>query len=176
MLSAILGALAQLPGLLGQYFKRKYDLEEIRLETRKQIELEKQKLAAKLALAEQQRQEASLKATGTYFKYFTFVMWFGPYIAQLIWPPLGQKIFENMLGMPEWYAQSCVTIMFTVWGISVSAPAISNIFSGMHKFFKERRAYTLKKGALSDKEFFKKLRSIQGYVTQEQVDKYNEQQ
>ena len=36
-----------------------------------------------------------------------------------------------MLSMPPWYTQSVVTIMFTVWGISVTAPVVGSIFSGL---------------------------------------------
>jgi hypothetical protein len=173
ILSIILPFLSKLPGMLGDFFKKKQEIEQIRWETEKQLEIERQKLTAKLAEAEYRRVEATLKATGRYFKYFTFVMWFGPYMAGLVYPPLAKQIFENLALMPQWYVESVVMIMFTIWGISVSAPAVVNIFNGMHKFFKARREFKLDKERLKAKDFFDKLRQIQGYVSQEQVDEYN---
>lgn len=172
-LSVIFNLLSGLPGILGDYFKRKQEIEEIR--ARGAVEKEKAlvELAKERAKAEHERAVASLKATGVYFKYFTFVMWFGPYIIQLCYPPLGQTIFQNMAGMPQWYVESIVMIMFTVWGISVSAPVIGNIFKGIGTFFEAQRAYKLNKADIDSTKFFKILREIQGHVSQETVDKYN---
>jgi hypothetical protein len=72
--------------------------------------------------------------------------------------------------MPEWYAQSCVAIMFTVWGISVSAPVVANIFQGLGHFFQARREYKLEKAKIDRKAFFGGMRKLfpKG-MTQDQV-------
>lgn len=144
ILAIILPLLSQLPGAIGDYFKGQQKIEQLKQENNLAIQQANIQLAQEMARAKLEWQKEALKSTGSYFKYFTFIMWFGPYMAQLIYPPLGKQIFENMSGMPEWYAQSCVLIMFTIWGISVSAPVISNIFAGMKTFFAERRDYKVK--------------------------------
>jgi hypothetical protein len=80
--------------------------------------------------------------------------------------------------MPEWYVQSCMLIMFTVWGISVSAPVVSNIFSGLAGFFHDRKEqkqeFALKKQILINrKAFFDALRVQQGVVSPEDVKKWD---
>lgn len=160
ILSIILPLLMKLPGALGDYFKGQQEITV--LKQKAEIELQKAniELSKELAQARLDYQKASLKATGKKFKYFTFVLWFGPYMSQILYPPLGRQIFENMAGMPEWYAQSCVAIMFTVWGISVSAPVVANIFSGLGRFFRERQDYKIKKAEVDRKVFFDGIRKL----------------
>ena len=148
----------KLPGQIGEYFQTKQEIQKIKLENERQEALAQAKLAGDIALANLEFQKVALASTGANFKYFTFAMWFGPYIMQIIYPALGKQIFDNMLGMPEWYAQSCVAIMFTVWGISVSAPVVANIFSGLGQFFQARREYKLEKAKIDRKAFYDALK------------------
>jgi hypothetical protein len=176
ILALILPLLSQLPGKVGDYFKGQQEIEQLKQEAVKELQLANIKLAGELAKAELERQKEVLKATGAYFKYFTFGMWFGPYCAQVICPPLGKQIFENMLGMPEWYAQSCVAIMFTIWGISVSAPVIEKIFNGLGQFFKQRQIIKVATSANADNTtLFEVIRAIAPgkQLSQAQVDKIN---
>lgn len=160
ILAMILPLLSQLPGAVGDYFKRQQEIEKLKQEGRIELQKANIKLSGELAKAELERQREALRATGKNFKYFTFAMWFGPYIAQILYPPLGRTIFENMAGMPEWYAQSCVAIMFTVWGIAVSAPVVSNIFNGLGQFFKNRQSYKLQKAKIDRTAFFDGIRKL----------------
>lgn len=176
ILALILPLLSQLPGKVGDYFTGQQEIEKLKQEAAKELQLANIRLAGELAKAELERQKAALKATGAYFKYFTFVMWFGPYCTQVLYPPLGKQIFENMLGMPEWYAQSCVAIMFTIWGISVSAPVIEKVFNGLGQFFRQKQII---KAATSpnvdDKALFEVIRAIAPgkQLSQTQVDEIN---
>lgn len=177
ILAMILPLLSQLPGQIGGYFKGQQEVQI--LKQKAEIELQKAniELSAQLAKARLEYQKESLKATGKGFKYFTFAMWFGPYIAQIIYPPIGKQIFDNMLGMPEWYAQSCVAIMFTVWGISVSAPVVANIFAGLGNFFRERRIMkTATSANVDNAALFEIIRSMthNNQLSQRQVDKIND--
>lgn len=160
LLAILLPLLAKLPGQIGDYFQTQADIQKLKLDTEKELQLANLKLAGEIAKADLERSREIVKATGAGFKYFTFFMWFGPYMAQIIYPPLGKQIFDNMLGMPEWYAQSCVAIMFTVWGISVSAPVVANIFDGLSKYFAGRREYKLEKARIDRKAFFDGVRKL----------------
>lgn len=160
LLAVILPLLAKIPGQIGEYFQTKQEIEKIKLDTEKQLQLANMTMQAEMAKANLEFQKSALAATGSMFKYFTFFMWFGPYMAQIVYPPLGKQIFDNMLGMPEWYAQSCVAIMFTVWGISVSAPVVANIFQGLGNFFQARRDYKIEKAKVDRKVFFDGLKKM----------------
>jgi len=176
ILAILLPLLSKLPGQIGDYFQTKQEIEKIKLDTQKEKELANLKLVGEIAKADLERSKEIVKATGAEFKYFTFFMWFGPYMLQVVYPPLGKQVFDNMLGMPEWYAQSCVAIMFTVWGISVSAPVIANIFNGLGEFFREKRII---KAAMSQNvdnvALFELIRSMtpKNQLSQKQVDSIN---
>ncbi len=169
ILTTLFSLLSNLAGPLGQYFKSKQEVEQLKIDTQKEIQLATMKLSAEIAQADMEKAKTVLAATGQYFKYFTFFMWFGPFIMGIINPALGKEIFVNLSGMPEWYVQSCMLIMFTVWGISVSAPVVGSIFSGLGNFFAERRDYKLEKAKIDRKAYFAALRKLQGYVTDADV-------
>lgn len=176
ILGIILPILSQLPGAIGGYFKGQQEIEVIKQQVAKELQLANVRLSGELAKAELEKQKEALKATGKGFKYFTFSMWFGPYLMQIIYPPLGKQIFDNMLGMPEWYAQSCVAIMFTIWGISVSSAVAASIFDGLSNFFAERRIVKAATSPNVDNEaLFEVIRAIapRGRLSQEQVDRIN---
>lgn len=166
-LAFLLPLLSQLPGAIGKYFEQRNELEAARIEAARQLEVAKQQLAMETAKAQLELNKTIVSSTGSYFKYFTFIMWFGPFIVGIIAPKMGMDIFNNLKLMPEWYVQSCMLIMFTVWGISVSAPVISNIFSGLSDFFISQR-----KAGLNRKLFYDTLRSVKGNISQAEVDLY----
>lgn len=159
MWAILLPILAQLGGKLGDYFKQKNDLEMQRLETERQIEVAKQQMAADIAKTQMELNKTIIQATGSYFKYFTFFMWFGPFMIGTVSPSRAHDIFTNWAGMPDWYVQSCMLIMFTVWGISVSAPVVSNIFSGLGQFMSDRREYKLEKAKINRDAVFAEVRA-----------------
>jgi len=91
----------------------------------------------------------------------------------LVSPDLSKLIFSNLSAMPDWYVQSCVLIMFTIWGISVSAPVVSNIFSNLGNYLADKRVYKLEKARIDRKAFFDALRKLKGTLTQADVDAQN---
>lgn len=176
VLALVLPMLTKIPGQIGDYFKARQEIEKLKLATEKELQIENLKLAGDVAKADLERSKEAVKATGAEFKCFTFFMWFGPYMAQIVYPPLGKQIFDNMLGMPEWYAQSCVAIMFTVWGISISAPVVANIFSGLGTFFADRRIIKAATSPNVDNEaLFALIRSMKkdNKLSQEEVNRIN---
>lgn len=173
VITGVIGLLSKLPGLAGDYFQQRAEIKRIELETQRQVALEKQKLSAIIAENEYKRASAALNATGRYFKYFTFVMWFGPYMIGLVSPEICQKIFNNLGMMPEWYVQSIVMIMFVIWGVSASSPVVGSIFNNMAVYFKEKRDQKILMKEADRKAFFNGLRAAQGFVTQDDVSKFN---
>jgi hypothetical protein len=172
-LMLLLPLLSGLPGILGQFFTAKTQLAQAQLNANLAIEQAKIGLASQIAQAEMEVSKTIIGATSPHFKYFTFFMWFGPYMLQIIRPSLGQIVFQNMAGMPPWYAQSCVAIMFTVWGISVAAPVVNNIFNSLGNFFQASRTDKIAMKAVDKKAFFDALRHLNGNVTPADVSKYS---
>lgn len=155
----IFSFLSSLPGLIGNYFQKKTELEIQKVQTQQAIELATQQAVAEAAKAQFDLNKTIVNATSSNFKYFTFFMWFGPFMIGTVWPRKAAEIFANLSTMPEWYVQSCMLIMFTVWGISVSAPVVGNIFSGLSQYFKDRREYKLEKARINRDAVFSTLRS-----------------
>lgn len=176
ILALILPILAKLPGQAGEYFKQKADLQLEELKTKKEVELATRQMAQELAKSQFELNKIIVNATGTYFKYFTFIMWFGPFMFTYIRPVWSQEIFKAWATMPPFYFQSCMLIMFTVWGISVSAPAVSGIFTSLGQFFADRREYKLEKARINRDAAFTKLKSkwFPKGMNQTQVEDFNE--
>ena len=170
----LLPILAKLPGMIGDYFKQQADLASAQMETSKQVELAKQQYASEIAKSQMQLNQIIVQSTGSKFKYFTFFMWFGPFMVGVVSPKAAHEIFVNLTAMPEWYVQSCMLIMFTVWGISVSAPVVSNIFSGLSSYLSGRRDFKLERAKIDRKVFFEALRAVKGTLTQKDVDLENQ--
>lgn len=165
--SLLFGFLGNLPGAIGDYFKRKNDLALAKIDSDTKIEQARAQLAGEIAKAELEKATVTLGATGAWFKYCTFVMWFGPFVLGIFWPSKAHEVFVNLAAMPEWYVQSIIALMFTVWGIAVSAPVVSNIFGSLSEFFAARR-----QAKLPEKMFYSVLRSVKGNLTQAEVDAY----
>lgn len=165
MFALLIPLLAQLPGLIGKYFQQVNEIKSAELEAKRQVELAKQQMASDIAKAQLDLNKTIVASTSSHFKYFTFLMWFGPFMVGVVAPSVSKDIFTNLAGMPEWYVSSCLAIMFTVWGISVSAPAINNIFSGLGAFFQSRRDYKLELKKIDRKAYYDALRTTKGFVT-----------
>lgn len=172
-LMLLLPLLAKIPGMIGDYFKQQAELMQAQLQTEKEIELAKQQYAAEAAKAQFQLNQTIVQSTSSNFKYFTFVMWFGPFMVSLVSPSLSKEIFNNLAVMPEWYTQSCMLIMFTIWGITVSSPIVSSIFSNFGSFIAERRQYKLEKAKIDRTAYFDALRKAKGPLSQAEVDVEN---
>lgn len=173
ILTTVFSLLSSIPGQLGAYFAKKQELEAIKLETQKQVALAQQQMASDMAKAESQTAITRLNMTGSTFKYFTFVMWFGPFIVGVFMPSWSTAIFTNLKIMPDWYVQSCMMIMFAVWGISVSGPVVANIFSGLNSYLADKRDYKLQAKQIDRDILFKSLRKIKGPLSQEDVQTFD---
>lgn len=167
ILTMLFGVLGKIPGAVGDYFKLKNETTLAKQQADLEIQRENIKLAAEVARSQFELQKAIVLSTGAYFKYFTFAMWYCPFLASTISEKWGQMIFHNWESMPQWYVTSCITIMFTIWGIQVSAPVVTSIFQGVAQFFAERkdakRNFQLEKEKLfNDKLAYEKARELFG--------------
>ena len=169
MFALLIPLLASLPGLIGKFFTQKNDLLTAQNEAARQVELAKIGMAKEIAVAQLNLNATIVQATSSYFKYFTFFMWFGPFMVGLVAPHFSSDIFTNLAGMPQWYVESCIMIMFTVWGISVSAPVVNGIFSGLGDFFAAKRDHKLQMAKVDRAAFYESLRVKNGYVTGDDV-------
>ncbi len=169
MFALLIPILAALPGLIGAFFKQKNDILTAKNEAERQIEIAKINMASQIATAQLNLNATIIQSTSSFFKYFTFVMWFGPYMVGLVSPKMSHDIFANMLGMPEWYVQSCMLIMFVIWGINVSGPVVNGIFSGLGEFFQAKRNDKIELAKIDRKAFYDALRETKGFVLGDDV-------
>lgn len=158
---------------IGDFFKKQADLQLAQLDLQRAIIVEQYKQAAELARAQMEVQKTVLEATGRRFKYFTFIMWFGPFMVGCFQPTWSKMIFDNLSQMPMWYTQSCMTIMFTVWGIQVASPVISSIFSNLQDYLSNRRADLTEMHKVNSetykKAYYDAMRMVKGTVTPQDV-------
>lgn len=156
-------------GPIGQWIKGKQELQLLQQETTRQLAMQQLKMATEGVKADGVAANTRLKSTGRYFKYVTFIMWFIPFVTCLVSPTASSAIFNNFNQMPAWYSQSCVLMMFAVWGISVSAPVVSSIFSSLGSYIADGRAHKENLAKLNRPEFYNTLRSEKGALSEQEV-------
>lgn len=165
MFALLIPLLAAIPGIIGKFFSDKNELLKAKQAAELAIEQARIELAGQIATQQMEVSKAVLGSTSPQFKYFTFFMWFGPFMIGVVWPSKAHDIFVNLGTMPEWYVQSCMLIMFTVWGIAVGGPVVSGIFSNLGDFFAAARADKIELKKVDKKVFFDALRHIKGVVS-----------
>lgn len=163
MLSAIIAGLTTLVSGFSRYQERK-QAEHAVIIAREEA---KKELAIETIKAQMQLGQIQVGATSRWFKYLTFVLWFGPFIISTFAPQYGAMIFDNWATMPQWYSQSILVIIFAVWGIQAGKESLVNIFRGLGNFYTNRQKFSLHK-----KLFYDTLRSTKGNITQAEVDLY----
>lgn len=158
---------------VGDFFKKQVEIKTAELDVQRQVVIEQYKLASETARAQLELSQTVLQATGRRFKYFTFVMWFGPFMVGCVNATWANFVFNNLAQMPQWYVQSCVTIMFTIWGIQVAAPVVSSIFSNLTDYLGDRRQDKIEMKKVSadsyKKAYYDAMRAVKGNVTPQDV-------
>lgn len=159
ILTTVFSLLSDLPGMLGDYFKRKQELEKIKLDTQLQIEHEKQKLAGELAKADYQRAIEGLKSTGQWFKYCVFWMFASPFISCLIgYPEYAERVFQNLEILPADYKMIFFGMIGIIWGIPVPGSIMGNVWEGIKNAMEKRREYKLAK--IDRKAYYETIRKF----------------
>lgn len=172
ILMSLFSILSNVPGMLGDYFKKKQEIENQKLNAEFALEIERAKLAAELAKSDYQRASASLQSTGQWFKYCVFWLISSPFIACLIgqqWYAL--MLFDNLRALPEWYMILYSAIIGVIWGIPVPGSVMGNVWAGMKQAAANHRDYKIAK--MDRKLFYDALRKMQGYVSPDDVKKFN---
>lgn len=176
ILTLLFTGLSKIPGVLGDYFKRKQEIQLIKAETDRQLAIEHQKMVAETARADAERATVALGATGMWFKYVVFGMISIPFLSCLIgFPSYATMVFTNLSALPEWYLIMYTSIVAVIWGIPVKGSVMGYIFNGIKDSVQNRRQYKLEKKALERQDVFevvKQLREGQPYV-QKEVDLIN---
>lgn len=165
IMSVLYSLLGTLPGAIGSYFSKKQEISELKMEMDSQLELARIKIDGQMDAAEAETAVKRLDATSQTFKYFTFFMWFGPFMSGLVSPKISSFIFTNMLQMPQWYTESCVMIMFAIWGISVATPVVSTIFSNLGSFLQDGRTHKENIAKINRSSFYEALKHLKGTVS-----------
>lgn len=139
IISLLLPVLSKIPGMFGDYFKRELKVNQAQHELRMARLHEETQLQGQVVKANLERGTQQLKATSKFFKYFTFILWFGPFATAFVAPTYSIELFARLAQLPDWYVQSCMVIIFAIWGISSSRDTIANIFSGLSTFMLNRQ-------------------------------------
>lgn len=169
ILPVILSLLSGLPGKIGDYFAKKQEIEQLKLETQYKLEVERQKLVAEQARADAERAKESIKATSKFFKHCVFWMLSSPFISCLIgYPEYAQMVFDNLNALPEWYLVIYTGIIGVIFGIPVPGSVMGNIWEGIKRSNNNRKEFQLAK--LNRKALADGLRSMNGSLSQSQVD------
>lgn len=143
MFGLIIPFLSGLISPISNFFKRKQELIASDHATQLAFKREDRLAQKDVVAANLKRGTQQLKATGRFFKYFTFCLWFGPFAAAFVAPEYSIALFERLAALPDWYVQSCMVIIFAIWGISSSRETIANIFKGLGTFMLQRQASRL---------------------------------
>lgn len=164
----LFSVLGNLPGTIGDYFKSKNDLALAKVNAEVAIEQAKIAQAQAYATADLQKADSLLGVTSPKFKQFTFIVWFLPFLLAVVAPGHAKEIFANLQVLPDWYTQTAITLLLSVWGITVASGVIEKIFTNVVQFLDKR-----KKENLPADMFYQVIRSVKGNITQAEVDVYN---
>lgn len=165
--------LSGLPGMLGTFFTQKAQLAQAQLATNLAIEQAKLNLAEEIAKDQLEESKVVIGATSPWFKYCTFAMWFWPFIIGSLHPSTAAFLFQNLAQMPQWYVTSCMTIMFTIWGISVASPVVSDMFTNLGQFFANSRQAKIELKKVDKQAFFDAIRHLKGSVSAADMSTFN---
>jgi len=163
--------LGNIPGAIGQYFSSKNELEIAKIQTQMAMQLAAQQAASASLQAEATLEKSIVESTSSYFKYFTFLMWFSSFYLSIVAPSKASVIFQNLSLMPQWYCQSCMVLIFAVWGISAGSPVISSIFGNLTQYLSDRRQDKIEmiKAKVDPKNYFDVMRQIKGHLSDQDV-------
>lgn len=175
---ALTSALSRLPGVLGDYFQRKQEIQLIKAQTQRDIAVEQQKLAGRIAEADAERAVMAIKSTSRWFKHTVFFLLSCPFIACLIgFPEYAEMVFANLSALPEWYLIMYTGIIGVIYGIPVPGSVMGNIWEGLKQSRANTREFKLQRERIrASKPLFDIIRRIKKQpLTQEDVDLVNEE-
>ncbi len=164
----LLSLFGSLPGMIGDYFKKKQEIQELTVQNQLAIQLEQQKQIGAMAQEDSQRAAIMIGATGQRFKYSVFAMLSYPFVLAMFGhPEFAKTIFDNLNQLPQWYLVLYTSIIAVIWGIPVQGSIMNMVVEGVKGAVANRRDYSLQK--LDKKNYFTALKKVQGSVTDADV-------
>ncbi len=147
-------------GPLGSYIKARSDLALAQQQAALEVKKAEITMATAVAQANVQQSQAQLAATSQGFKTFSYALLTFPIIVVCIWPAHGKVIFDNLAGIPYWYAKLYVAVVGVIWGLPIASSAVSGIFSAVQQSWIDRQPLKIRKlQALNEKKFADQLRT-----------------
>lgn len=160
MFPMLIPILAQIPGIIGQFFKQKNEIQTQQLSNQLALEQEKNKLIAQGMITQGELGQAQLAATSSRFKEFIYCVILSPIVITCFDPLKGKEIFTSLNIVPEWYLGMVVTIGLAMWGINSDK---------VQNFMQARRDYKLELKRIDRKAYYDALRKSKGFVTGDDV-------
>lgn len=147
--------------MVGDYFKKKQEIEQLKIENEKVFLLKQQEAIKDMQISDNNRAIAGLKATGKYFKYCVFWMISSPFIACLAGhPEYAEQVFKNLEVLPADYRYMYYGIIAIIFGIPVPGSYAGGIWEGIKTAIANRREYKLAK--LNRKLYYDTIRKFNG--------------
>lgn len=166
--SLLIGLFTGLPGMLGDYFKRKQEIAVLKEQNESAYRLEQQKQIGEAIQNDSERATAMIGATGMNFKYVVFGILSIPFLAALTGHTEYVKtIFDNISTLPQEYRILYFSIVAVIWGIPVQGNIMGMVVEGIKGAVANHRDYKLQK--LDKKAYYLALKTVKGVVTEADV-------
>lgn len=166
--TTLLSIFSGVPVMLGDYFKKKQEIEELKLQNQLAIQLEQQKQIGVMAENDSQRAALMIGATGQKFKYVVFSLLSYPFLMALFGhAEIARSLFDNLNALPQWYLVLYTSIIAVIWGIPVQGNIMNMVVEGVKGAIANHRDYKLQK--LDKKAYFAALKHVKGTVTDADV-------
>lgn len=160
-LMPLLGMLGKIPGMLGEYFTKKQEIEKARIDKELQIQLANAQLQSQIAESESNLQITALNATSSLFKEKTFWFLSVPMILSIVIPSYADTMWHNLEAVPEFYQNLYCGMVCAIWGLP----------RAMDWLGKSREYKLAKIEAVNRSKFYAEYREKYGAVDQKLVDK-----
>lgn len=123
----LLSLLGGLPGILGQYFT-----------TKAQIQLAQIQTDAQMATSQ-------IAMTSSKFKQWMIIILFTPFLMSLLSHTATLSIFNNISILPQWYLEECVVVFNTILGINVGLGFVGSMVNHIAVFLTHKNDLQNKK-------------------------------
>lgn len=160
IISALLGILGKLPGMLGDYFKTKQQITLNQIETNKQLQLKVLENQGQAATADSNRAIAVVTAQVSYVRVFAYLIISFPFLCCLInRPEYAQMVFANLASLPSWYTVLFAGMSANMWGIPVPGSMMDGVIQGASKAIQNHRDFRLEKARINRDAVFAKVKA-----------------
>lgn len=165
--------LGNIPGLIGQYFNKKADVELANVEYQKalaQAQITQVQEMAKLQLS---YQTTALGSTSPIFKQHIFWFLSIPILLSVILPASAANMWHNLSLIPESYWTLYSAIVLTIWGIPVASGVVAKAFSGLSEYAYNKQSNKLEIQKVSGEQYkkalFDTIRAVKGPLSPKDV-------